>query len=256
MLEDRGLAADDVIKEEDEDEADEDDEDGGHEHNEGGEGAPERAERDALLSSPVMSARSTSRPRYKSRNTLLKRLGGFGRHRKSVVQNNDEADLLEATYNPSAERTRYGRGRPGMTNSVSSIGTQGTQATDDAGLMSPALHAQARMQSFRRRESADRRTSISSGSSHEADVWSTRRRNLPLGLVEMDPSAVPDFAHVAQDEEEGEERPVYIWTANNDYGTVLRIGFKKRISALWLEAYALKQYVELNLTAFEKILKK
>jgi phosphate transporter len=31
---------------------------------------------------------------------------------------------------------------------------------------------------------------------------------------------------------------------------------KKRISALWLDLYALKQYVDLNLTAFEKILKK
>ncbi|KIR29057.1 phosphate transporter [Cryptococcus deuterogattii 99/473] len=50
--------------------------------------------------------------------------------------------------------------------------------------------------------------------------------------------------------------PVFVWTANNDYATVLRIGLKKRISKVWLDAYALKQYVELNMTAFEKILKK
>jgi phosphate transporter len=48
----------------------------------------------------------------------------------------------------------------------------------------------------------------------------------------------------------------YIWTANSDYGKVVRIGFKKRIAALWLEGNSLGQYTELNMTAFEKILKK
>jgi phosphate transporter len=83
----------------------------------------------------------------------------------------------------------------------------------------------------------------------------------------MDPTSIPPIIAMsryhqnqnenAEDESgEMEQRPVYVWTANNDYGTVLRIGFKKRISAVWLEAYALKQYVDLNLTAFEKILKK
>jgi hypothetical protein len=75
---------------------------------------------------------------------------------------------------------------------------------------------------------------------------------------------VPQIGKVleAYREREGESangddgRAVFVWTANNDYATVVRIGFKKRISALWLEAYALKQYVDLNLTAFEKILKK
>jgi len=78
----------------------------------------------------------------------------------------------------------------------------------------------------------------------------------------MDASEVPEFqpapveVETEEEEEEDESRPVFVWTGTNDHATVMRIGFKKRISAVWLEAYALKQYVELNLTAFEKILKK
>lgn len=48
----------------------------------------------------------------------------------------------------------------------------------------------------------------------------------------------------------------YIWSATTDYGKVVRIGFKKRIAQLWLEGNSLRQYVDLNMTAFEKILKK
>jgi phosphate transporter len=117
----------------------------------------------------------------------------------------------------------------------------------------------------------DRRMSMSSNSSHEPDRdFSSRHRLQELGLVQLDPVTVPFWAaSPLMDEEEGgasgangngngrnEAAPVYMWTANNGYAMVMRISFKKRISAVWLEAYALKQYVELNLTAFEKILKK
>ena len=102
---------------------------------------------------------------------------------------------------------------------------------------------------------------MSSNSSHERDIWTMTRNHLSLGLVEMDPGMVPDFARPPRTDSNGqedpeEERPVFVWTASHDRATVLRIGFKKRISAVWLDVYSLKQYVELNLTAFEKILKK
>lgn len=74
----------------------------------------------------------------------------------------------------------------------------------------------------------------------------------------MDPAEVPEASKGDQEEDEHEDdgRPVYVWTGSNDYATVMRLSFKRRISEVWLEAYALKQYVDLNLTAFEKILKK
>lgn len=54
----------------------------------------------------------------------------------------------------------------------------------------------------------------------------------------------------------GDDGVAYIWTASSDYGKVLRIGFKKRIASLWLDGHSLRGYADLNMTAFEKILKK
>lgn len=125
---------------------------------------------------------------------------------------------------------------------------------DETDLLEAAL-APAVQQSRKRSRSRNQGGEESLGKSparrsHRLSVSSTgssagvsrQRGRRHLGLVPMDL--------------ENEEGDAFIWTANTDYGKVLRIGFKKRIAALWLDANSLKQYVELNLTAFEKILKK
>jgi phosphate transporter len=256
VLEARDLGTDDVIKEEDEDDGDVDDEEG---HASEGEG---------LLSPRIPPNQQHVRPKYRPRTSILGRLGAFGRRRKAPTS--DGADILEAAFAPSLARRRSSS-QNRMQASVSTLG-----ATQEEGPSSPSTKSQP--PGIRRQISIegdapggghDRRTSVSSASSHEPDIWSTRRRHLSLGLVEMEEEDVPHFvfSHSHHEDENGgqddpehgvpaRDGPVFVWTANNDYATVVRIGFKKRIAALWLEAYALKQYVDLNLTAFEKILKK
>lgn len=110
--------------------------------------------------------------------------------------------------------------------------------------------------------------SASSASSNGLGPAATMSRNRGnLGLIPMlDPTPLSDSIfsssaavqstggpRLSGEESEGVD---YIWTASSDYGKVLRIGFKKRIARMWLDGYALKGYVELNMTAFEKILKK
>ncbi|WRT68378.1 uncharacterized protein IL334_005354 [Kwoniella shivajii] len=260
-LEERDLGQDDTIKE-----VDEEDEDGDRD------GAEQR-ETDNLLS-PSISLANGSRSPTRPRQSLAGRFGlrRFGR-RRSAMNNPDEADLMEASIRPRERSTNRGS-KPNLSDSVTS------SYFDDGVSPNPGrvpLPKRSRQSSDLESSTddigtnagtQDRRTSFSSVSSHEGDFSWPRRRYHSLGLVQMDPAIVPDYAHprVSEDEEQGvinngftrpgAQNPVFIWTANNDYGTVLRIGFKKRISAVWLEAYALKQYVDLNMTAFEKILKK
>ena len=170
-----------------------------------------------------------------------------------------------------------------------SAGTAGTSASPTARRKSAGRHqrrssdlgsASNDSQADRDRD-RDRRASMSSTSSHEREFALPRRRWQSLELVQMDDTEVPDavkedngtgvrgrmangngdaeMGDIQEEEQYGgmeQDRPVYVWTGSNDHATVMRIGFKKRVSANWLEAYALKQYVDLNLTAFEKILKK
>ncbi|WVR07611.1 hypothetical protein IAU60_004653 [Kwoniella sp. DSM 27419] len=269
-LEKRDLGQEDTIKEEDEDE----DADG------------EMRETDNLLSPSLSQSQTRSQTRTRQSVSLMGRFKKFGR-RRSTMNNPDEADLMEASL-PAPMRGQRSRSsnrvpRQGMSDSA----TSGYFDEAAAGTMSPGVGRSALPRRSRHGsdiESSvddlatpavgthDRRTSISSMSSHEGEMSWPRRRFHSLGLVQMDPDAVPEYAlpRIAEDEEQDGSNlndssftassafrsPVYIWTANNDYGTVMRIGFKKRISAVWLEAYALKQYVDLNMTAFEKILKK
>ncbi|WVQ99989.1 hypothetical protein IAU59_007132 [Kwoniella sp. CBS 9459] len=264
-LEERDLGQDDTIKE-----VEEEDEDA-----EGGLGESQQ-----LLGSPAISPGPRSAP-LRQRPSIVGRFKRFGR-RRSVMNNPDEADLLEASIpqtlrNPRSRSSNRGS-RPGMSDSVSSGYFEDTPAISPNPGKVPLPRKPRRSSDLdssvddlngNGNSHAERRTSVSSVSSHEGDfAWPSRTRYHSLGLVQMDPANVPDWAlpRVSEGEENDGDRhgfaaagarpPVFVWTANNDYGTVLRIGFKKRISAVWLEAYALKQYVDLNMTAFEKILKK
>ncbi|ORY35603.1 SPX domain-domain-containing protein [Naematelia encephala] len=235
-MEDQDLATDDVIKEEDEDQ--EENEDGG--------------EADALISSQNLPA---TRPTMKSRESFMNRLKPFGRKRRGA----HEVDILEASFAPNLRQVRS---RSESRNGGSSL----ADSQDREGSMSPYRGRVHRSSRGRRSSDLDsdegvlqheRRTSISSNSSHgDIASWS-RARVHSLGLVPMDPNAIPSWAKEGVDEQApGRPRPIYVWTDKSDYGMVSRISFKKRLSDLWVEAYALKQYVDLNLQAFGKILKK
>jgi phosphate transporter len=230
-MEDRELG-EDIIKEEDEEEE-------------------EFRETDDLLS-PGMAP--PPRPSAKSRTSFMNRMApSMGRRRKSILPTapatTHEADLHEGTLRTQRSRS-----------------TGRVSFSADDGTMSPkALGRGRRSSDFESSEDGpsnarDRRTSLSSTSSHDRDINLSVRSNLhSLGLVVMDPSEVPDWLYqTGRDEEEDTEQkePVYIWTGSGNYGTFARIALKKKISRVWLDTYSLKQYVDLNLTAFEKILKK
>ncbi|ORX38546.1 SPX domain-domain-containing protein [Kockovaella imperatae] len=253
-LEYRDLGADDVIKE-----VDEEDEEGPEDDDD----VEARGESDQLISPRYR--RTSARPRFKPRASLFGRFTSPFKARRSANLSTHETDILEASVGRQSRLAPPGHG---MTASVSTLGAGEP--------VSPSLQGSRTMPKRRapssdhdsaedRMLAAERRTSMSSNSSHERDIWTTRT-HLSLGLVEMDPDMVPDFARhtLASTEnrengeahEDNEEHPVFVWTASHDRATVLRIGFKKRISAVWLDVYSLKQYVDLNLTAFEKILKK
>ena len=236
-MEDRELG-EDTIKEEDEEED---------------EGAIR--ETDELLS-PGMAP--PPRPAAKSRTSFMNRMApSMGRRRKSILPTapatTHEADLHEGTLRTQRSRST---GRISF-------------SADDGNMSPKALGRGRRSSDFESSEdgpsntlSRDRRTSLSSTSSHERDHdinLSTRSTFQSLGLVMMDPAEVPDWLYqTGRDEEEDAEQkePVYIWTGSGNYGTFARIALKKKISRVWLDTYSLKQYVDLNLTAFEKILKK
>lgn len=158
------------------------------------------------------------RPRTLGRHpSLISRLRrGIG----SLGQNEesrDEADLLEAALAPAIQQSQQ--------NSRKRSRSRNNNQDESLLGKSPA-----------------RRSHRLSVSSTGSSAGVSRRGRRHLGLVPMN--------------HESGEGDAYIWTANTDYGKVLRIGFKKRIATLWLDANSLKQYVDLNLTAFEKILKK
>lgn len=265
-MEERDLVQDDTIKEVDEE--NEDAEGGPDEQQDN----PSTRETDNLLgpsSSPTRARSPLSRPRP----SFVGRLGSsfnFGRRKSAALPSSRDPDILEAsiqpTYRPSrspgATRTRMS---DSMTSSYFDESPSGRVPGPRSGRRVSDLESS--VDDIRTTSGGhDRRTSVSSLSSHEGDFNWPRRLYHSLGLVQMDPATVPDWAATSVgDVEEGRygflhgpnaKQAIFVWTANNDYATVLRIGLKKRISKVWLDAYALKQYVELNMTAFEKILKK
>ncbi len=195
----------------------------------------------------------------------------------------DEADLLEAALMPNAGGATRRTPSQDRTSFVGGNGMPKSPRNKRATILPPG-HARRssedgapRDRSQARSDSIARRLSMSSASSGE---WATQRWRGNLGLVPMDTTHLPLSGSVfseggatgglgrpgGSEDHAGDLRlnladvtgaqVAYIWTANTDYGKVLRIGFKKRIAVLWLEAHSLRQYVELNMTAFEKILKK
>lgn len=265
-LEERDLVQDDTIKEVDEE----------NEDAEGGQGErqdnPSIRETDNLLSPSISPTRARS-PISRPRPSFVGRLGNsfnFGRRKSAALPSPRDPDILEAsiqpTYrplrSPSATRTRMS---DSMTSSYFEEPASGRVPKPRSGRRVSDLESS--VDDIRTTPGGhDRRASVSSLSSHEGDFNWPRRLYHSLGLVQMDPATVPDWATTSVgDVEEGRngflhdpnaKQAIFVWTANNDYATVLRIGLKKRISKVWLDAYALKQYVELNMTAFEKILKK
>lgn len=244
-MEERELG-EDIIKEEDEE-----DEDGEREH----------GETDGLISPGTTTA--PRRPSVKNRSSFMNRMApALGRRRKSILPvasaATHEADLHEPQLRTARSR---------------STGRLSISIDEGGANVSPKAAGRARRSSDI--ESSDdgpssmlpreRRTSQSSTSSQERDphdfgALSARTRFQSLGLVLMDPSEVPDWLWRPEgrdvEEDAGQRDPVYIWTGTGNYGTFARIALKKKISRVWLDCYSLKQYVDLNLTAFEKILKK
>ena len=180
-------------------------------------------------------------------------------------QTRDETDLLEAALMPAPQLRTPSQDRGTLPSSTGPKSPKITKRASFGGPTSPSHHRKSSDDYFSR-ERADRRLSMSSVSSGD---WAQRYDfRGHLGLVPMDISnlglstsmfsagtAGGDGA-LSASVAESMPQTAYVWTANSDYGKILRIGFKKRIAALWLEAHSLRQYVELNMTAFEKILKK
>ncbi|WOO83830.1 putative transporterc [Vanrija pseudolonga] len=225
-----GASEEDVIHEEDED-------------------ADDLDEGDHLL---PRSAHTTPARTARKRASLLGRLPRLVGRRTSVQQGDAHAaDIFESTL-PAPVRTQNSRQRS------RSIATP--NVTEDEAPLSPArsrapFHRRALSDLSSADDPHDRRTSFSSVST---SGWGKRQHK--LGLMPIDPSTYPAWLQleIGDDEEAGgpHDAAYFNWTGSSDYATVLRIGFKKRVSHLWLDLYALKQYVDLNLTAFEKILKK
>lgn len=227
-------AEDEVIREEEEDED------------------YEPSEGDILLGRTPTSPHRTPQ---RKRSSFFGRLPGMPKIGQGVVSG-DAADIMESTL-PATIRTPGSRQR---SRSIPyPLGTEEGSAP-----VSPKTPRPRRTRALSDLSSADdahdRRTSISSVSTGLGASWMRSSiRAHKLGLQVIHPSQYPDWLkeEVTRDEEEGSSKPAfYNWTGNSDYATVLRIGMKKRIAALWLDLYALKQYVDLNFTAFEKILKK
>lgn len=227
-MEDRELI--DVIEEEEEDAEDED-------------AAGEMPDdRDAFL-------RNSARNR-RSRPSVIGRF--LPRLRRRASPDRHEADLLEAAYPGPLRRNRSSSNSKAGLTSPRRLKTPMREQEDPMDRSTIPAPRNARRSSEVESSddgnvTSDRRMSVSSASSGR-DI--SRGRYHSLGLVIMDPSTVPSWVDTDED------RQVLVWTADSNYGRVVRIGFKKRIAQVWLEAYALKQYIELNTTAFEKILKK
>ena len=248
------LEQDDTIKEEDEDED--------------GITAMESSNLMGSVSSPLPSPMRLTTG--KSRSGFFSRLKPQIPRRRPSHINTHEADLLEGAV-PSA-RVRSRSTDRGARGSMYGPPTQRSvsNTTEEGDVMgSPTRSGKVPLPKGRRASDmesseADRRLSMSSASSHEGDIaWPKARGYGTLGLTPMDVSSLPDWAQESvTDLEEGgngiasSRPPIFVWKGDGHKAQMLRIQFKKRIAALWLEAYGLKQYVDLNLTAFEKILKK
>lgn len=238
-MEDRELG-DAVIKEEDEEDEDQ---------------LADFRETDDLLSPGA----APPRPAVKTRTSFMNRMApSLGRRRRSILPTASGA-THEADLHESQLRTQRSRSTGRISFSA-----------DDGSNLSPKITAKGRRSSDVESSedgpsntlARDRRASLSSTSSHERepDFTLSSRSAQSLGLVLMDPAEVPDWISRPQGrdvEEDADQRePVYIWTGTGNFGTFARISLKKKISRVWLDTYSLKQYVDLNLTAFEKILKK
>lgn len=236
-IEQRELSADndEVIREEDEWDAEDDD---------------ERANLLSDLPAPGILAGQ------RKRGSIFGKLPTFAR-RSSVT--NDSADVIQSSL-PADVRSSSSRQRS------RSLVITGSSTEDDLAASQPQLSPRAKHRSRALSDLSsaddhfDRRGSMSSISSG-GGLWRSTRRAHKLGLQPMDPSMYPDWlkdelAKGSDLESTSTKHIYYVWKGNSDYATVLRIGMKKRIAALWLDLYALKQYVDLNFTAFQKILKK
>ncbi|RXK41190.1 phosphate transporter [Tremella mesenterica] len=227
----------------------------------------------ALLGPP---SPSISRARKQG---ILSRLApnGMIMGRRRSLLNKDEADVMEGL---SRGRSRsIGTSGNGNQNQSSPLLEENQLITTEEDLLgSPIFPTKGKVPPPRNRamsdlESSDadigreRRLSVSSASSHGDDYGWPRKAYGSLKLVPMDRSALPSWTREESENEPGtpsssrnagvrEKKTVYIWKGDGHRAQMLKIQYKKRISALWLEAYGLKQYVDLNLTAFEKILKK
>ena len=251
VLEEREF--DDVIEEEDEDEEGASD----RETNQGTSGFRSSQDGAGLEEGlpPTKARRSSYTPQSPQLNTnksfMQKNLASFSNRFLSTDPHRDEADLLEASLTPQVQQETRARSRSNARRArLSRTGT-----SSDIGRRPSSNDENRRMSA----------SSASSGGLGPAASMSRHRGN--LGLIPMtDPTPLSDsiFSSSAAAHSAGGPRLSgddgdavdYIWTASSDYGKVLRIGFKKRIARMWLDGYALKGYVELNLTAFEKILKK
>jgi phosphate transporter len=203
-------------------------------------------EEGASRPSGTLARRSSYAPPSPQANGYMKTL-----HNRffSSDPHRDDADLLEASLTPQVQQETRARSRSNARRArMSRTGTssdQGRRTSDELRRMSAS--------------------SASSGGLGPAASLGRYRGN--LGLIPMsDPTPLSDsiFSSAAAAHSAGGPRLSgedgegidYIWTASSDYGKVLRIGFKKRIARMWLDGFALKGYVDLNMTAFEKILKK
>ncbi|EIW67285.1 hypothetical protein TREMEDRAFT_45287 [Tremella mesenterica DSM 1558] len=230
-------------------------------------------EAQAMLGPP---SPSISRARKQGILSRLAPNGTIMGRRRSLL-NKDEADVMEGL---SRGRSRsIGTSGNGNQNQSSPLLEENQLITTEEDLLgSPIFPTKGKVPPPRNRamsdlESSDadigreRRLSVSSASSHGDDYGWPRKAYGSLKLVPMDRSALPSWTREESENEPGtpsssrnagvrEKKTVYIWRGDGHRAQMLKIQYKKRISALWLEAYGLKQYVDLNLTAFEKILKK
>jgi phosphate transporter len=198
----------------------------------------------------------------RKRGSIFGKLPSFPR-RSSVT--NDSADVIQSSL-PAEVRSSSSRQRSRSLVVTGSSTEDELASSRDLGASNPQLSPRAKHRSRALSDLSsaddhfDRRGSMSSISSG-GGLWRSTRRAHKLGLQPMDPSTYPEWLKdelaKGSDVESASTKHIhYSWKGNTDYATVLRIGMKKRITALWLDLYALKQYVDLNFTAFQKILKK
>jgi phosphate transporter len=259
MLEDREL--EDVIEEEDEDEEQEEGGNMAAEAQTNGQSGSRRFSQDnRRFSQDEEALAGLSSPPAQTATTP----GFFKRFGRAAPDTKDDTDLLEAALAPavlqqSQQTARLGskprsKSRSGYPASPMKNGSNAgpspkfKRSVSDYELPSPSMGAHA---------ARERGLSVSSASSGGGVHGYRFRGN--LGLIPMDNTGLADSmisTSTAQGGGSSHAPLSYIWTASSDYGKVVRIGFKKRIAALWLEGNYLGQYTELNMTAFEKILKK